>query len=194
MLFLPESARRASVLRWQARLHGLRLRTAAGAASAGSGSRCPRRRRVATPEQHAGLGGLRERELDERRLDRGQPVEQVRRVEAGGDVVAGDGGLERLDGLASSPLPASRVSTPSVNASWTAVLRSATSETRLTESTRAALSTRGDGQVLAREQRAHLGEVAVEQPGRRPSYAAAGRALEADEALAGRRTGWPARW
>ena len=42
---------------------------------------------------------------------------------------------------ASSPEPASRVSTPSLNASWTAVLRSATSETRLTDSISAALST-----------------------------------------------------
>ena len=43
----------------------------------------------------------------------------------------------------------------------------------------------GDGLVLVREQAADLGELAVEQPGRRTPHAAGGRALEADDALAG---------
>ena len=48
-----------------------------------------------------------------------------------------------IDSLAwaSSPEPASRVSVPSLKASWTAVLRSATSATRLSDSMSEALST-----------------------------------------------------
>ena len=51
----------------------------------------------------------------------------------------------------------------------------------------------GDGLVLVGEQAADLGELAVEQPGRGPAYAAGGRALEADDALAACRRR-PARW
>src|SRR4029078_11483676 len=40
------------------------------------------------------------------------------------------------------------------------------------------------GRVLGGEQRADLGELAVQEPGGGPSYAAAGGALEADDALA----------
>ena len=56
-----------------------------------------------------------------------------------------------------------------------AVLRSATSATRLTDSISAALSTTRDGLVLGGEQAADLGELAVEQPGRRTTRAAGPR-------------------
>ena len=122
---------------------GLALRTAGAAASAGSGSRCPRRPRApADAGEHDRLGGLGERELHDGLVDRGQPVEQELRVEAGGDVLAVDRRPRSTrDACASSPEPASRVSTPSLKASWTAVLRSATRATRLTDSISAALST-----------------------------------------------------
>ena len=141
-----------------------------------------------------GLVGLGERELDDGLVDGGEAVEQELRVEAGGDVLAVDRRPRSTRvACASSPEPASRVSAPSLNASWTAVLRSATSATRLTDSISAALSTVRDGQVLAGEQAADLGELAVEQPGRRTTCAAGAGALEADDALAGAARG-RARW
>ena len=124
---------------------------------------------------------------------RGQAVEQELRVEAGGDVLAVDGRLDRLEACASSPEPASRVSTPSLKASWTAVLRSATSATRLTDSISAALST---GAVVWCSCGNRLRTLGNSPSSRRvvvrrtPPGAGA---LEADDALAGagRR---PARW
>src|SRR3954452_20799658 len=56
----------------------------------------PRLERVHSRE-YDGLGGRGERQLDERRLQRGEAVEQELRVEARCEVLAGD---VRLDGLA----------------------------------------------------------------------------------------------
>src|SRR5690242_16893037 len=48
--------------------------------------------------EYDGLGGGRERQLHERRLERAKPVEQELRVEPGGEVVTVHGGLDRLAG------------------------------------------------------------------------------------------------
>src|SRR4051794_30987279 len=57
----------------------------------------PRVERIHSRE-YDGLRGGRERELDERRLQRGEPVEEELRVEPRGEVVPGHGGLDRLAG------------------------------------------------------------------------------------------------
>ena len=121
-----------------------------------------------------GLVGLGERQLDDRLVDRGEPVEQELRVEADRDRLAVDARVDRLR----APAPRRRAGVerePAVGRTRAGprccARRPAT--TRLTDSISVgALDPRGR-QVLGGEQLAHPGELAVEQPGRRPPDAAA---------------------
>ena len=76
---------------------------------------------------------------------------------------------------ASSPVPASRVSSPSAELSRTGGVALGDQRDALDRLHERRPVDPRDGGVLGREQRADLGELAVEQPGRGPSYAAAGR-------------------
>jgi hypothetical protein len=58
---------------------------------------------LALAADHDRLARLGEGQLDDRLVDGAQAVEQELRVEAGGDVLARDGGLDRLLACASSP-------------------------------------------------------------------------------------------
>jgi hypothetical protein len=107
---------------------------------------------------------LGEGQLDDRLVDGTQTIEQELRVEA--VVIASPLSSASMASLAfaSSPEPASRVREESSKASCTAVLRSATSATRLTASISVVTVDLGYREVFGREEVADLRELAVEQP------------------------------